>query len=53
VADVLIASTLAVGGFAMTRLPVMTVAATLAAAAVFAFVLDTVKVPLFACLEIA
>jgi H+-transporting ATPase len=53
VADVLIASTLAVGGFAMTRLPIVTVAATLAAAAAFAFVMDAVKVSLFARLKIA
>ena len=53
VADVLIASTLAIGGFATARLPGMTVAGTLAAAAVFAFVMDAFKVPLFARLRIA
>jgi H+-transporting ATPase len=53
VADASIASALAAGGFAMARLPVLTVAGTLAAAAAFAFVMDAIKVPLFARLEIA
>jgi H+-transporting ATPase len=53
VADVLIASTLAVGGIAMTPLPGLVVAGTLAAAAAFAIVLDLAKVPLFARLGIA
>jgi H+-transporting ATPase len=53
VADALIASTLAVGGFAMTQLSLATVAGTLAAAAVFAVVMDAIKVPLFARLGIA
>jgi H+-transporting ATPase len=53
VADIAIASTLAVGGIAMTHLPVSLVAATLAAAAIFAFILDLVKVPVFARLGIA
>ena len=53
VADVLIASILAVGGIAMTPLPALVVASTLAAASVFAFVLDMVKVPVFARLTIA
>jgi H+-transporting ATPase len=52
-ADIAIASTLAVGGIAMTPLPALLVAGTLAAAAVFAFVLDFVKVPVFARLGIA
>jgi H+-transporting ATPase len=47
IADLLIASTLAVGGIAMTPLPPWTVAGTLAAAAVFAVVLDFVKVLAF------
>ena len=47
IADLLIASTLAIGGIAMTALPAWTVAGTLAAAAVFAVVLDFVKVPAF------
>ena len=46
-ADLLIASTLAVGGFAMQPLPAWMVASTFAAAAVFALVLDLLKVPLF------
>ena len=53
VADIAIASTLAVGGIAMTPLPVFVVAGTLVVAAVFAFVLDAVKVPVFARLRIA
>lgn len=46
VADVGIAMTLAVGGFAMAPLPAPLVLAVLAAAAVFAVLLDTLKVPL-------
>jgi H+-transporting ATPase len=53
IADLLIASTLAVGGIAMTPLPPVIVAGTLAAATAFALVLDVVKVPLFARLKIA
>jgi len=53
VADIAIASTLAVGGIAMTPLPALLVAGTLAAAAAFAFVLDFVKVPVFARLGIS
>jgi H+-transporting ATPase len=53
VADIVIASTLAVGGIAMASLPPLVVAGTLAAAAAFAFVLDLVKVPVFARLGIA
>jgi H+-transporting ATPase len=52
IADLLIASTLAIGGIAMTPLPAWTVAGTLAAAAVFAFVLDFIKVPIFVRLKI-
>ncbi len=52
-ADILIASSLAVGGLAMTPLPVSVVVGTLAAAIVFAVILDLVKVPVFARLEIA
>jgi H+-transporting ATPase len=47
IADLLIASMLAIGGIAMTALPAWIVAGTLAAAAVFAVVLDFVKVPTF------
>jgi H+-transporting ATPase len=53
VADIAIASGLAVGGIAMTPLPALVVAGTLAAAAAFAFVLDLGKVPVFARLGIA
>jgi H+-transporting ATPase len=47
IADLLIASTLAVGGILMTPLPASIVAGTLAAAAVFAVILDLLKVPVF------
>jgi H+-transporting ATPase len=53
VADITIASVLAAGGFAMTPLPVPGVAAILAAAAAFAFILDTVKVPVFRYLRLS
>ena len=52
VADLLIASTLAVGGIAMTPLPAWVVACTLAAAAAFAVILDFVKVPVLQRLRI-
>ena len=52
VADLLIASTLAVGGFAMTPLPAWVVAGTLVAAAAFTIILDFVKVPVFRRLRI-
>ena len=52
IADIAIASTLAIGGIAMAPLPVTLVASTLAAASAFAFVLDFVKVPVFAHLRI-
>jgi H+-transporting ATPase len=52
-ADIGIASTLAVGGIAMTPLPAWLVAATLAAAVIFALLLDLIKVPLFARLGFA
>jgi H+-transporting ATPase len=48
----MIASTLAVGGIAMTPLPAWVVAGTLAAAIVFAILLDLVKVPIFQRLKI-
>jgi H+-transporting ATPase len=51
-ADVLIASTLAVGGFAMAPLPPLAVAGTLAAAVGFALVLNVLKLPLFQRLRI-
>ncbi len=52
VADVLIAALLAVGGIAMTPLPTLMVASTFAAAIALTFVLDTVKIPVFARLRI-
>lgn len=52
-ADLVIASALAIGGIAMTSLPASVVVAVLVAAVVFAFVLDVVKVPVFARLGIA
>ncbi len=53
VADIGIASVLALGGIAMTPLPLSVVAGTLAASAGFAFVLDLIKVPVFARLGIS
>jgi H+-transporting ATPase len=52
VADLLIASTMAISGIAMTALPALMVAVTLAVAVVFAFLLDWVKVPVFRRLAI-
>jgi H+-transporting ATPase len=52
VADILIASILAVGGIAMTPLPALTIAGTLAAAMALTFFLDVVKLPVFARLGI-
>jgi H+-transporting ATPase len=53
VADLLIASSLAIAGIAMTALPASVVIGTLVAAIVFAVALDTVKVPLFRRLGIS
>jgi len=53
VVDVLIASTLATCGIAMTPLPILVVGGILVAAAVFAFILDVAKVPVFKRLRIA
>jgi H+-transporting ATPase len=53
VADIAIASTLAIVGIAMTPLPALLVAGTLLAAAAFAVVADLVKVPAFRGLGIA
>ena len=47
IADLLIATTLAISGTAMAPLPALIVAATFATAIVFAIVLDFVKVPVF------
>jgi H+-transporting ATPase len=51
--DLLIASLLATCGIAMTSLPILVVGAILVAAAVFAFVVDFAKAPLFNFLKIA
>jgi H+-transporting ATPase len=53
VVDLLIASTLATCGIAMTPLPIFVVGGILVAAAVFAFLLDFAKVPVFKRLRIA
>ena len=53
VADIAIASTLAIVGIAMTPLPALLVAGTLVAAVAFAVVADLVKVPAFRGLGIA
>jgi hypothetical protein len=47
IGDLLIASTLAIGGIAMAPLPASTVLGVLAAAIVFAIALDLAKVPVF------
>jgi H+-transporting ATPase len=49
----MIASTLATCGIAMTRLPILVVGGMLVAAAVFAFLLDIAKVPVFKRFRIA
>jgi len=46
-ADILIASTLAIGGIAMKPLPMLVLVGALAAAATFGFVLDMLKIPIF------
>jgi len=53
VVDLLIASTLATCGIAMTPLPILVVGGILVAAAVFAFLLDVTKVSMFKRLGIA
>jgi len=53
VLDLLIASTLATCGIAMTPLPTFVVGGALVAAAAFAFILDFAKVPIFQRLSIA
>jgi len=53
IVDLLIASSFAAVGIAMTPLPIWVVGGTLASAAAFAFVLDLVKVPIFARLSVA
>jgi H+-transporting ATPase len=51
--DIAIASTLAAAGIAMAPIPVLDIAGMLAAAVLFALVLDLIKVPVFARLGIA
>jgi len=51
--DLLIASTLATCGIAMSPLPILVVGGTLVSAAAFAFLVDFAKVPLFNRLKIA
>jgi H+-transporting ATPase len=53
VVDLLIASTLANRGIAMAPLPLLVMGGTLVGAVVFAFMVDTVKVPVFHRLSIA
>jgi H+-transporting ATPase len=53
VIDVLIASTLATCGIGMTPLPIFVVGGTLVAAAVFVYIVDFAKVPVFNRLGIA
>jgi H+-transporting ATPase len=53
VADVLIAASLAACGIGMTALPLMVVAAVLAAAVAFAFVADIAKLPIVTRLRMA
>ena len=53
VADIAIASTMAIGGIAMTPLPPLVVAETFGAALALGFVLDGVKLPVFARFGIA
>ncbi|WP_295664312.1 HAD-IC family P-type ATPase [uncultured Mucilaginibacter sp.] len=52
ITDLVIASALAIGGFAMQPLSGLMVAGTFAAAVIFAFLLDLVKVPVFRRLSI-
>jgi H+-transporting ATPase len=53
IADVLIISTLAVFGIAMTPLPIAIIAGEFAAAIAFGVVMDLVKIPVFARLSIS
>ena len=53
VTDVVIAVILAVGGIAMTSLPIAVFAGLLAATVVFTVALDAIKIPVFAHLRIA
>jgi H+-transporting ATPase len=53
VADVLIISTLALFGIAMTPLPIAIIAGVFVAALAFGGVMDLVKIPIFARLQIS
>jgi len=53
VTDLAIASTLAIGGIAMAPLSALVIVSTLAAAIVFAVMLDCVKIPIFRRLGIS
>jgi H+-transporting ATPase len=53
VADLLIISTLAIGGIAMAPLPVSVVAGEFGAAVIFGLLLDGMKIPVFARLGIS
>jgi H+-transporting ATPase len=52
IADIAIAAILATGGILMKPLPIAVVLGTLGAAAIFAFVLELVKIPIFRRLRI-
>jgi H+-transporting ATPase len=53
VVDLSIASTLAIFGIAMTRLPLLVMSGTLTGAVVFALIVNIVKTPIFSRLKIA
>jgi len=53
VADIMIISTLAIRGIAMAPLPFSVIASEFGAAVIFGLILVGVKLPVFACLEIA
>ena len=53
VGDLLVASTMAARGILMAPLPLLALAGTLAAAVVFAFVVDVIKIPVFRRLGMA
>jgi H+-transporting ATPase len=53
IVDIAIASTLAIWGIAMMRLPLLVLGETLVLAGVFAVIVDIIKVPVFRRLRIA
>jgi H+-transporting ATPase len=53
VLDLLIISALALRGIAMTPLPLTILAGELGAAIIFGLILDAIKIPIFARLQIA